>query len=100
MRSSPVPFTVFVHVFPKSCVRNAYGEKSASSGLFTATYAVPASNVDASIWLTRPRSGISFGVTFVHDLPPSRVTCTTPSSEPVHNTFTSVLPGASANTVA
>jgi hypothetical protein len=50
--------------------------------------------------LTRPNSGMSFGVTFVHVLPPSRVTCTRPSSEPAQRTLTSVLPGPSANTVA
>ena len=77
-----------------------YGEKSSSSGFFTATYAVPASNADASIWLTRPRSGMSFGVTFVQVLPPSRVRCTRPSSEPAQMMLTSVLPGASENTVA
>ena len=71
-----MPLTIFVHVRPKSCVRKMYGEKSSSSGFFTAMYAVPASNIDASIWLTRPRSGMSFGVTFVHVLPPSRVTWT------------------------
>src|SRR6185436_6486117 len=95
-----MPFTIFVHVWPKSCVRYRYGLKSASSGFFTATYAVPASNADASIWLTRPKSGMSFGVTFVHVLPPSRVTCTSPSSDPAQMTLTSVLPGASENTVA
>ena len=77
-----------------------YGAKSSSSGFLTATYAVPASNADASIWLTRPRSGISFGVTFVQVLPPSRVTCTRPSSDPAQMMLTSVLPGASENTVA
>src|SRR6266540_1998893 len=50
--------------------------------------------------LTRPRSGMSFGVTLVHVFPPSRVTCTMPSSDPAQMTFTSVFPGASENTVA
>src|SRR2546427_12533467 len=77
-----------------------YGEKSFSSGFFTATYAVPASNDDASIWLTRPRSGMPLGVTAAQVLPPSRVTLTTPSSYPAQMTLTSVLPGASEYTVA
>ncbi len=51
-----------------------YGAWSPSSGRFTATYAVPASNADASMMLTRPKSGIACGVTFAHVLPPSRVT--------------------------
>ena len=55
--------------------------------------------MEPSIWLTRPKSGMSFGVTFVHVLPPSRVTCTRPSSEPAQMMLTSVLPGASENTV-
>ena len=94
-----MPFTIFVHVLPKSCVRKIYGVMSFSSGFFTAMYAPPGSNADASIWLTRPNSGISFGVTFVHVLPWSRVTCTSPSSDPAHRTCTSFLPGPSANTV-
>ena len=43
---------------------------------------------------------MSFGVTFAQFLPPSRVTCTMPSSDPAQMTLTSVLPGASENTVA
>src|SRR6185436_8442911 len=43
---------------------------------------------------------MSFGVTFVQVLPPSRVTCTSPSSDPAQMTLTSVLPGPSENTVA
>ena len=85
---------------PQSWARNRYGEKSSSSGFFTAMYAVPASEDEASIWLTRPKSGMSFGVMFVQFLPPSRVKCTSPSSDPAQMMFTSVLPGASAKTVA
>ncbi len=95
-----MPFTIFVHVLPKSCVRKMYGARSSSSGRFTATYAPPGSNVDASIWLTRPKSGMSFGVTFAQLLPPSRVTWTRPSSDPAQMMLTSFLPGPSANTVA
>ena len=43
---------------------------------------------------------MSRGVTFVQLFPPSRVTLTTPSSDPAQSTLTSVLPGASENTVA
>ena len=39
------------------------------------------------------------GVTFVQLFPPSRVTCTSPSSDPAQMMLTSVLPGASENTV-
>ena len=77
-----------------------YGDTSPSSIFLTATYAVPLSNDDPSIWLTRPRSGMSGGVTLVHVLPPSRVTCTRPSSEPAQRMLMSFLPGASENTVA
>ena len=76
-----------------------YGEKSFSSGLRTDMYAVPGAKFDASIWLTRPKSGMSFGVMFVHVLPPSRVTCTSPSSEPVQITLMSFLPGATEKIV-
>ena len=50
--------------------------------------------------LTRPNSGISFGVTSAHFLPPSRVTWILPSSDPAQSTLTSTFEGASANTVA
>jgi hypothetical protein len=43
---------------------------------------------------------MSFGVTLLQVFPPSRVTWTSPSSEPAHNTFTSLRPGASEKTVA
>src|SRR6476661_10559123 len=70
-----------------------YGARSSSRGRRTETYARPVSNADASIWLTRPNSGMPGGVTFVHVFPPSRVTCTRPSSEPVQITFTSRFDG-------
>src|SRR5262245_35940797 len=62
-------------------------------------YTPPDSNDDASIWLTRPKSGMSFGVTFAQLLPPSRVTCTIPSSDPAQMMLTSFLPGPIAKTV-
>src|SRR3954468_444820 len=70
-----------------------YGAKSFSSGLRTDTYAAPSLNFDASIWLTRPNAGISGGVTLAQCLPPSRVTCTSPSSEPVQIVFVVTLLG-------
>ena len=91
-----MPFTIFVHVLPKSCVRKMYGALSSSRGRFTATYAVAESNADASMRLTRPKSGMSFGVTFVHVLPPSFVTLMMPSSEPVQMTFVVRFDGAIA----
>ncbi len=45
---------------------------SSSSGRRADTYALPASNADASIRLTRPKSGMSGGVTFLQFAPPSR----------------------------
>ena len=70
-----------------------YGARSFSSGRRTDIYIVPASKADASICDTRPKSGMSFGVTLVQLRPPLRVTCTRPSSEPVQITFTSFLLG-------
>src|SRR5471030_245916 len=70
-----------------------YGALSSNRGRRTETYAVASLNGDASIWLTRPKSGMSFGVTFVQVLPPSRVTLTTPSSLPVQMVFTFFLLG-------
>ena len=43
---------------------------------------------------------MSFGVTLVQFFPPSRVTCTSPSSDPAQMMLTSFLPGPSAKTVA
>ena len=38
------------------------------------------------MFCTRPPGGRSFGVTFFHVLPPSRVTCTGPSFAPTQST--------------
>ncbi len=53
-----------------------------------ATYAVPASCRDGSTLPTVPHGGRfgMFFVTFVHVLPPSRVTCTSPSLVPIQIT--------------
>ncbi len=50
--------------------------------------------------LTRPKSGIPFGVTLLQFLPPFRVTWIIPSSEPAQSTFTSRFEGPSAKTTA
>src|ERR1044071_4582351 len=50
--------------------------------------------------LTRPKSGMSFGVTLLHDLPPSFVTLTMPSSEPVQMTFVVRFDGPTAKMTA
>src|SRR5665213_4483100 len=76
-----------------------YGARSLSSGRFTATYAAPPSNADASMMLTRPKSGIPLGVTLVQCAPPSRVTYTSPSSDPVQITFVLSLDGPIAKIV-
>src|SRR5690349_9671490 len=58
-------------------------------------YAVPALACDASITLM-PAGGRSFGVTFVHVLPPSRVTWTSPVLAPTQRTPALTGDGASA----
>ncbi len=63
-------------------------------------YAVAESNAEASMSETRPRSGMSFGVTLLHDLPASFVTLMMPSSEPVHTTLVVRFDGAIANSTA
>src|SRR5512143_1532875 len=77
-----------------------YGALSSSSGRLTATYALAESNADASMMLTRPKSGMSFGVTLLHVLPPSFVTLMMPSSEPVQMTFVVRLDGPRAKMTA
>src|SRR5688500_15182740 len=61
---------------------------------------MPASNADASIWLTRPSSGIPGGVTLAQLRPPFRVMCTSPSSDPVQMTLASRFDGPTAKIVA
>ncbi len=50
--------------------------------------------------LMRVKSGNPAGVTFCQFFPPSRVTCTTPSSDPAQITLPLTGLGASVNTVA
>ena len=66
------------------------------------TYAVPAAVRDGSIIEMVPNCGAPgrAAVTFVHDLPPSRVTCTSPSSEPAQMTSRCAGDSAMAKTVA
>src|SRR5439155_25605560 len=54
---------------------------------------------DASTVLTSAHSGSSLGVTFCHDFPPSRVTCTRPSSLPTQITLESFELGATVKIV-
>src|ERR1700689_360829 len=89
-----MPFTILVHVFPMSCVRKMYGDLSSRRKRFTAMYAVAESCAPASMSETRPNSGMSFGVTFVHVVPPSFVTSISPSSEPVQITLVVRFDGA------
>ena len=49
--------------------------------------------------LTSAPSGRSFGVTFCHVLPPSRVTCTRPSSVPTQISCESLGLGATVKIV-
>src|SRR5579885_2030976 len=77
-----------------------YGALSSRRKRFTATYAVAESNADASICDTRPKSGMSFGVTFAQCAPPSFVTLINPSSEPAQMTLVVRFDGAIENTTA
>ena len=61
---------------------------------------MPALWGEASIRLMRVKGGRSGGVTFCQFLPPSRVTCTRPSSEPAQRTLPSTADGASVKMVA
>ena len=65
-----------------------------------ATYALPGVLGDASMVLMRTKSGASRGVTSSQPAPPSRVTCTSPSSDPTQITSASWYEGAMAKTVA
>src|ERR1019366_766669 len=82
-------------VFPKSCVTNTYGWRSSLRCPSTATYAVPWSKCDAS--MREIQNGLSpesafagspamLRPTSVKLTPPSRLTCTFPSSVPAHTT--------------
>ena len=55
---------------------------------------MPASNGETPIWLMRPPSPLGNpgmrAPTLVHVFPPSRVTCTLPSSVPTQRTLVSV----------
>ena len=85
---SASPRVIFVHVLPPSCVRKTSGVRSSTRKRETEMYAVPGSKRDASICVTLLHEVSSFGVTSVQVAPPSRVTCTTPSSDPVQMTLT------------
>src|SRR5262245_8611448 len=79
-----IPLMIFFHVAPKSVVLKTNGSRLSTWWYSTVTYAVPVSYRDGSTLLTVPYCGRfgMFFVTFVHVLPPSRVTCTRPSFVP------------------
>src|SRR5712692_11253913 len=83
-----------VHVFPASLVLYTYGCPSSSSWRSSARYAVAASNGETPIWYTRPSTSAGTRgkcpATFDHVFPPSRVSCTKPSSVPTQMVFGSV----------
>src|SRR5687767_13701805 len=68
--SAATPAVIFVQVRPKSRVRKRYGRKSSSLYRVAATYAVPASNGEASMMLMSAQAGRPFGVTLRHDRAP------------------------------
>src|SRR5512138_2644182 len=65
-------------------------------------YAVPALYRDGSMWRTDPQVGMPgrFAVTFVHVLPPSRVSCTSPSFVPTQISPFSAFDSAIAYTTS
>src|SRR6266566_1792576 len=65
-----------------------YGVRSSSSCASTAMYAAPLSKCDGSITTILAHAGIlgMFAETLVQCAPPSRVTCTSPSFDPVQIT--------------
>src|SRR5688572_28127070 len=82
------PLVSFVHVAPKSVVRNTYGSKCPERWPSNVTHAVPGEADDATTRLTNVKAGAPamLADTSVHVAPPSRVTCTAPSSAPTHRT--------------
>src|SRR5688572_33462070 len=82
------PLVTFVHVRPKSVVRNAYGSKCPDRCPSNVTYAVPGDADDGTTRLTNVNGGtpVMFAETSVQVAPPSRVTCTAPSSAPTQRT--------------
>src|SRR3954453_23601535 len=78
-----------VHVLPESEVLNAYGFMSPNVCRSKVAYAVassqcPGSTLETQAFFGRPAM---LATTFVHDLPPSRVACTLPSSVPTQITL-------------
>jgi hypothetical protein len=73
--------------------------KSSSLYRVAATYAVAASSGDASTMLIWVPAVTSFGVTSCHVLPPSRLSCTSPSSVPTQIRLESRDDGATVKIV-
>src|SRR2546423_80170 len=86
------PAITVVHVFPKSVVLKMYGAKSPSRWASNGTYAVPGDAADARILLTNVPSFTPLidALNSVHVRPPSRESCTLPSSVPTHRIFGSI----------
>src|SRR5689334_22520061 len=82
------PVVTFVQVRPKSVVRNAYGSKFPERCPSNVTYAVPNDAPDGTTRLTNVNGGtpVMLFDTSVQVAPPSRDTCTAPSSAPTHST--------------
>src|SRR4029450_13438932 len=82
------PLETFVQVRPKSIVRKAYGSKCPDRCPSKVTYAVPADAEDGVTRLTNVPLGTPLMLveTSVHVAPPSRDTCTAPSSAPTQRT--------------
>src|SRR5258708_22668679 len=80
-----------VQLLPKSCVRKTHGVMSPNVCRSNVAYAVPGSKRLASTQVTQ----LAFGkpgtlpTTFVQCAPPSRVSCTFPSSVPTQIVFAS-----------
>src|SRR5688572_19555275 len=83
-----MPLVTLVQVRPKSVVRNAYGSKCPERCPSNVTYAVPGDAADGTTLLTNVNGGapVMFADTSVHVAPPSRETCTAPSSAPTQST--------------
>ena len=74
---------------PKSCVRYTHGVTSPYQWKSNVAYAVAGSNRLGSTQVTHGPFGKPGTTTFVQCAPPSRVTCTLPSSVPTQTVFAS-----------
>ena len=95
MPPSGMPWTISVHVFPRSVVFRMCGLRSSSRNVLTAAYAVFALKCEASIIDTFAHGPNEGGVTLVHAAPPFDVTWINPSSVPAQMREPSIGDGAS-----